>query len=232
MNIDISVMIELQKYWDAVTSSRAGIEKITTRIKADEKERSAAASGLAALGARIKELKTTIKQQELDLEDMSGRIKKLEDRKRGVQTERELKAIEKEIDVLKFDTSTLEEKTLALIDDLDRQQKDYAVMEKEVTSRDDTLKTARPTLDAEIARFEEIAKNNEASFNALSVKLSTAHRSKFLKIIGSRDGKAIAKVENEICGYCNRKIPASLAIDASKDDKIVNCTNCGKYIYR
>lgn len=225
-------MIELQKFWDAVMSSRAGIEKITSGIKAGEKDLAAAKTALNSLGDKIKELKTSIKQHELDLADMSARIKKLDERKRNVQTERELKALEKEIDVLKFDTATLEEKTLTLIDDLDQRQKDFTHMEKQVNEDEEKLKAARPALDKEISGYEDIIRNNESSFNDLSVKLSIAHRSKFLKIIGSRDGKAIAKVENEICGFCNRKVPASLAIDASKDDKVVNCTNCGKYIYR
>jgi uncharacterized protein len=232
MNNDIITMIELQKYWDAVMSSRTRIEKIMVGIKAGEKNLTTAKTALNSLGEKIKELKTSIKQHELDLTDMSNRIKKLDERKRNVQTERELKALEKEIDVLKFDIATLEEKTLALIDDLDQKQMNFEHMEKQVNADEDTLKAGRPTLEKEIFHHEDIIRNNESSFNEISVKLSIAHRSKFLKIIGSRDGKAIAKVEDEICGYCNRKIPASLAIDASKDDKVVNCTNCGKYIYR
>ena len=54
---------------------------------------------------------------------MTARIKKLENRKQSIQTERELKALEKEIEVLSFDSSTLEEKTLVLIDELDLKEK-------------------------------------------------------------------------------------------------------------
>jgi uncharacterized protein len=232
MNNDIITMIELQKYWDAVMSSRASIEKIMVGIKAGEKDLAAVKTALNSLGDKIKELKTSIKQHELDLTDMSNRIKKLDERKRNVQTERELKALEKEIDVLKFDIATLEEKTLSLIDDLDQKQKNFSNIEKQAHADEEKFETERPTMEKEIVGYEDIIRSNESSFNALSAKLSITHRSKFLKIIGSRDGKAIAKVEDEICGYCNRKIPASLAIDASKDDKVVNCTNCGKYIYR
>jgi uncharacterized protein len=232
MNNDITTMIELQKYWDAVMSARAVIDKIMTSLKSGEKLLAAKRTSLDALGSTIKELKTSLKQHELDLADMSGRIKKLEERKRIVQTERELKAIDKEIDVLKFDMTTLEDETLSLIDLLDQKQKDYTIMDKDVGMEEEKLIKEKPQWDAELARCEEIVKSNENTFNVLTPKLSTAHRSKFLKIIGSKDAKAIARVEGEICGFCNRKIPASLAIDASRDDKIVNCSNCGKYIYR
>lgn len=232
MNSNIIIMIELQKYWDAVTSSRSGIEKAMGVLKAIEKDLTAMKTSLNSLGGIIKERKTSLKQQELELADMAIRINKLGDRKRNIQTERELKAIDKEIEVLKFDTSSLEEKTIVLIDELDQKEKEYVQMEKEVLNHEEKFNSEKPAVVMEISRLDEIIKNNEASFNALTGKLSPAHRSKFVKIIGSRDGKAIAKVEGEICGFCNRKIPASLAIDASKDDKIVNCSNCGKYIYR
>jgi predicted nucleic acid-binding Zn-ribbon protein len=232
MNKDIMIMIELQKYWDVVMSSRAEIDKATNGLKAGEKELSAMKAKLSTLGARIKEMKTSLKQRELELSDMSSRIKKLEERKRNIQTERELKALEKEIEVLKFDSSSLEEKTLILIDELDLKEKDYALMDAEVKQHEEKLNSFKPAFEKEISRHQEIIKSNESSFNALSADLSPTSKSKFLKIITSREGKAIARVEGEICGYCNRKIPASLAIDASRDDKIVNCSNCGKYIYR
>jgi predicted nucleic acid-binding Zn-ribbon protein len=63
-------------------------------------------------------------------------------------------------------------------------------------------------------------------------QLPSMYKSKFVKMISSRDGKGVARVEGEICGSCNFKIPSFLAIEASKDDKVVNCTNCGKYIYK
>lgn len=232
MNNDIQIMIELQKFWDVVMSSRAMIEKATNALKAGEKEIAARRTKLGSLGAIVKELKTSLKQQELELADMAARINKLEDRKHNIQTERELKALDKEIEVLKFESSNLEEKTLELIDDLDLKEKEYAKMNAEVKQYEEKHNSEKPDFEIEISRHDETIKSNEALFNALIVKLSISHRSKFRKIIGSREGKAIARVEGEICGYCNRKIPASLAIDASKDDRIVNCTNCGKYIYR
>lgn len=232
MNSNISIMIELQKYWDIVMSSRAAIEKASGGLKAGEKELASLKTGLSSLGNTIKDMKTSLKQQELDLAEMAARIKKLENRKDTIHTERELKALEKEIEVLTFDSSSLEEKTLDFIDELDLKEKDFAGMDSRVKSQEEKLNAERPSVEKEISGHEEIINVNQVRFNDLVVKLSPAHRSKFQKIIGSKEGKAIAKVEGEICGYCNRKIPASLAIDASKDDKIVNCTNCGKYIYR
>ena len=76
MNNDIQIMIELQKFWDVVMSSRAMIEKATNGLKAGEKEIAARRTKLGSLGAIVKELKTSLKQQELELADMAARINK------------------------------------------------------------------------------------------------------------------------------------------------------------
>ncbi len=232
MNSNIKIMMELQLFWDRVVSARSAIEKINAIVKALEKELSVAKINFDTLNKKVKELKNSTKQEELSLSEMSIRIAKLEDRKKIIHTEKELHAVEKEIDVIRFDIGNLEEKTLSMIDDLDFKDKELSRLQGEVDEKvrivkEETLKTS-----SDIAKHEGIIKENSEKFDALLDQLSSLYKSKFIKMINSREGKAIARVEGEICGFCNFKIPSFLAIDASKDDKVVNCTNCGKYIYK
>jgi predicted nucleic acid-binding Zn-ribbon protein len=232
MNNDIKTMIELQGYWDKITASRAAIDKANGRLGVLEKDLNEIKKIYDAMSRTNKELKSSLKQHELDLADMETRIAKLEDRKRIIHTEKELHALEKEIDVIKFEIGNLEEKTLSLIDNLDRKEKEYKALEKTLEEKVGALDGEKPKTAVEKARHEDIIKVNTDKFNLLIEALTSTYRSKFLKMINARDGKGIARVEGEICGYCNFKIPAFLAIDASKDDKVVNCTNCHKFIYR
>jgi len=225
-------MIELQQYWDKIIASRSAIEKANGTIRILEKDLNEIKNGHASMVKINKELKSSLKQQELTLVEMSARIKKLEERKRIIHTEKELNALEKEIDVIKFDIGNLEEKTLSLIDDLDGKEKELGGIEQFLEEKGRRLEAEKPKTAVETARHEDIIKVNVDKFNHLIEALPLSYKSKFLKMINSRDGKGIANVEGEICGYCNFKIPAFLAIDASKDNKVVNCTNCGKFIYR
>lgn len=232
MNSTIKIMLELQLYWDKVTSSRAAIEKINTLNKAMEKEIDADRAAIEILAKRTKELKSAIKQNELTLSEMSGRTRKLEDRKKVIHTEKELHALEKEIDVITFESGALEEKTLSMIDDLDAMEKELSELSIRYDEKARHHDAEKENTSQVAAGHEEIIKINTEKFNALTDQVSSLYKSKFLKMIKSRDGKGIARVEGEICGFCNFKIPSFLAIDASKEDKVVNCTNCGKFIYR
>ncbi len=219
-------------YWDKALSARASIEKLQASVKAMEKDLAAAKSRFESMSKTAKELKNSIKLDELSLSEMSARIKKLEERKKIIQTEKELKALEKEIDVIGFETGNLEEKALAMIDELDAKERVLSGLQSEIDEKTGKLEDEKAKTSADVAARESIMKENNDRFDALIDQLSALYKSKFLKMINARDGKAIARVEGEICGFCNFKIPSFLAIDASKDDKVVNCTNCGKYIYK
>jgi len=232
MNSNIKVMVELQMYWDKALSARASIEKLQASVKAMEKDLAAAKSRFESMSKTAKELKNSIKLDELSLSEMSARITKLEERKKIIQTEKELKALEKEIDVIGFETGNLEEKALAMIDELDAKERVLSGLQSEIDEKTGKLEDEKAKTSADVAARESIMKENNDRFDALIDQLSALYKSKFLKMINARDGKAIARVEGEICGFCNFKIPSFLAIEASKDDKVVNCTNCGKYIYK
>ncbi len=232
MNSTIKTMIELQHYWDKVMSSRAAIEKITTLKKAMEKEIDADKAALVILNNKIKELKNALKQNELTLSEMSGRIAKLEDRKKVIHTEKELNALEKEMDVIKFESGNLEDKTLPMIDDCDAMEKELSALNLRVEENVRHQEAEKSKIAHDAAEHEEIINIYTEKFYDLAEQLSSLYKSKFIKMVNSRDGKGIARVEGEICGFCNFVIPSFLAIDASKEDKVVNCTNCGKFIYR
>jgi uncharacterized protein len=232
MNSNVKIMVELQQYWDRVISSRAAINKINSSVQALQKDLIAARALYETLNKKAKELKNATKLDELTLTEMSGKIAKLEDRKKIIQTEKELHALEKEIDVIRFDIGTLEDKTLSMIDDLDLKEKDLTRLKSELEEKEKDFEIEKGKTVSEVTVHEAIVKENTEKFEVLQVQLAAMYKAKFLKMIGAREGKGIARVEGEICGFCNFKIPSFLAIDASKDDKVVNCTNCGKYIYK
>lgn len=232
MNKDIEIMIKLQGYWDRVLSSRAQIEKAMVRVHSLEKELDAEKAAMAASEKKIKEMKSAVKQDELSLVEMSNRKLKLEERKTIIHTEKELQALEKEIDLITLDISALEDKTLGMIDDLDAMSRQGAAIGESIKEKERVFSEEKLVFEKETAGHKVTVRDNEEKFNAIVESLNPLYKSKFLKMIKSKDGTGIARVDGEICGNCNFKIPSHLAIDAGNREKVVICTNCGKYIYK
>lgn len=232
MNRDIAKMVELQGFWNAVLSARRSIEKAGEKTRTLDSDAESVRKRCAVSDTAIRELKNTIRQHELDLKEREGRVARLEERRREITTERELKALDKEVDVIRFDIGALEEKTIALMDDLEKREGERRVLEEERIRKEALVEKERPVAEAEIARHGEVARVNEERFAGAAEQLSASYRAKFVKMIQSKDGTGVARLDGEICGFCNFKVPAHLAIQAGRDDTVTTCTNCGKYIYR
>jgi len=173
-----------------------------------------------------------IKAHESEIKDMDKRISRLEAKRMIVKTERELNAVDKEIDMIRLDKGSIEEKTILLLDECEKTEGELAVLEEELRRRQFIAETERPVLESELARQKDIASSYQEKFRAGMEFLSPAVRPRFLKMIQSKGGKAIGQLEGETCGSCNFIIPAHLALEAGKDDAIVTCTNCGRFLYR
>lgn len=228
---DIRLMIELQEIWDIVLKSRSDYERGGKRIMDLEADIKNSEKEIQSHQNNIKELKSRIKQQEIELSERDEQIKKLEAKRNILKTGREVEALENELKKASSEKSSLEDLLLTLFDELEQKEKD---LEKEIREAGESKKTAHEDiikLGEKNSLLKNAAEENEKIFNDKAENLSPDVRMKFLKLVKSSTGRAIAPVEGEICTSCNFRIPAHLVAELLKSSRVVNCTNCGRYIY-
>jgi uncharacterized protein len=232
MNKDISIMIELQRYWSNVLNGKKEIERCKQSIqfwrdKVKEKEQE-----ISALELDIKNLRSIIKQKEIDIDEKGGRLRKLGEKKKIIKTEREMGAIESESLLISEEKGSIEEETLILMDELDEKNKSLKLSSVEIKEISAQADKDIANLNERIVRFELLIKENTKDFDDNISRLSPAVRLRFQKFTASVNGLALVKIDGQNCAGCNFQIPLHLIADASRDDKIVNCTNCGRFIYK
>ncbi len=232
MNSEISIMIELQALWDKVLGAREDAERSDRSIRhwegmIAEKERA-----LASLDEKVRNLKGVIKQKELELAEMDEKARRLGDRKEIIKTEREAAAVESELESVNAARGAIEEEAIGLMDELESTNALLETAKKELGETSKQAENDIAMLRRRVGEFEETMRENTGRFNARLPDLSAQVRSRFQRLISSGNGRAIAALSGDICGSCNTAIPLHIATDASKNDKIVSCTNCGRYIYR
>ncbi|MCU0821810.1 MAG: C4-type zinc ribbon domain-containing protein [Spirochaetes bacterium] len=233
MNKDIETMIELQRYWDGVLRALGEIEKAESSIKRYNKELEDTKRIFAGLEFDIKNIKMEIKQKEIDLAEKDDKGKKLENRRFSVKTEKELAAIDRELETINSERGSLEEKLIELFDRLEKKQSDRAAAENGLSEVSKRAGEQIKNLEERINNFRNSHAENKTGFDGLIGSLPPAVSSKFLRHTQSGNGKGIVSLQGqEICSGCNFKIPSHLAQEASKNEKLVNCTNCGRFIYR
>lgn len=231
MNKDIKLMIELQRYWDNILRGRNDIEKSEKSILHWKKQVDEKAKELSKLEEKIKETKVIIKQKEIELSENDEQIKKLNKRRDIVKNEKEMTAIDHEFANVKSVKDNLEGELINLFDFLGDKESEVVNRKTELNDIEKQSLKDIADLKERINHINSLIDENQQHFDESVNNLSPETKMRFLKLIKSQNGKAIAIIEREICGVCNFQIPFNLIQDVLKDNNIVNCTNCGRFLY-
>lgn len=232
MNTIIQPMIELQAIWDEVLKNRDSIDRNKKAIQFWKQKVSDCNNVYMLLENEIKKLKAYIKEHEIDLSQKDAHSKKLDERKLSVKTEKELLAIQHELDRINNERNTLEDDLLEKMDILGQKENECSIKKQEFDTVSVQSDKDIQMLNKEINELQKGIQKNEMQFEENLSSVTKEYQSKFRKLIQSKDGKAIVPLEDKNCGWCHFEIPVHLAIDISKGNSLISCTNCGKYLYK
>jgi uncharacterized protein len=232
MNDDITLMIDLQRHWDAVLRCRDDIVKNERSIAHWKGQMQEMGRVLAVAEADLKNLKNSIKLREVDLKEIDQRVSSLSQRRKIVKTERELEATDAESGRAVEERSQLEENILASMEKCDADELHLRGLREEFAESEKQALSDIAMLEERISRFQGTLQENERVFKEKLSGLTPQVRTRFQKLTTSESGKGIVRIEGDICEGCHFSVPPHLAQEAARNDRVVICTNCGRYLYR
>ncbi len=228
---DISLMLELQHFWKQVMADEAEINRSKKSISTWENHLKSDKDNLQKKESEYKSLQKKLREKEAALADIESRLKKTEERKDFLKSTREIETNESEIIRLENEKDLIEHEVLELM------EKSEAFESKVNLLREKFEESAKQTaldissLNSKIEKLNDEILKNKNNFNKLSENLSPKVKSRFLKLIESKDGIAITRLNGEICSHCNFQIPSFIATSVLKNASVEICTNCGRFIY-
>jgi len=231
MNNEINTMIELQHYWDIVMQNESEIERYKKSLQIWEKRLLDLKNTLTKKEESLRNKRLLTKQSELKLEETDAKINRLEQRKNIIKSEKELEALNNELKILKEEKDSLESTILDMMDKIENSADEITGLIIELDETNIQTDSDIRSLKLKIENCLSEAEQNKIKFNELLNNLSSPIKTKFSKLINSKDGIAIAKLNGEICSHCNFQIPSSIAVSTVKRESLNTCTNCGRFIY-
>jgi len=232
MNKDILVMIELQRHWDKLLSAKQEIDRAGNAITYWKNRLAEKARTSEELAESIRKLKSYIRDHEVDLNAKEQQIAKLESRKLAVKTEKELNAVEHELETLVQEKNRLEEELINRMDELSGKEESLASLKREIEQMQMQSEKDIASLKAVIEEQERSASQTESAFDREMEGLTREYQSKFKKLAGTKDGRALVPLDGATCSGCHFEVPIQIALEVAKNEKIFNCTNCGRFIYK
>ena len=191
-----------------------------------------ASEGAVTLEAgRLSDIQQAYRVQEADAKVIQTRIVKSEEKLRSVKTNKEYQSSLKEIDDLKRSLSTVEDRMIEHLDEMDQ-------VTASIATKKDEVKLLYQEIEEEKEQIRQSSFSAQEQLDRLNDK-----RTKIIAVIEpdllktyetvkqNSGGVAIAVVKNAVCLGCHVNLPPQMFHDLLHFDKLLVCPHCERLIY-
>jgi len=231
LNEDVRKLLKVQELDKEVVRLAEEIEKMQKKVEEKEAEVRMQKDNIEALHKEIGELLEDKKFKDELLNESVENLKKLEKKAKSVTTEKQLNAINTEIEISRTNQDILEEKLLSIMGTIEEKEK--AVKEMETS-----LDTAQRELDALKKATTENINQINGDINEIEERKKILYKDIDAKIIKRYEelnrwtkGTSVVPVRQGACYGCFMKITPQTLATVKETDEVVFCPNCGRILY-
>lgn len=228
---EIDSMLKLQGIHTKIVRAHENAAKARKDILEFNREIESNKKSMQSLEDSLKKIKADIKSLEIENEELNLKIKDLETKRLSAANEKQLTAFDNELEQLKNKNSEIEESLFEDFESQENLEKDIASKNELFGSKEKDLLENIKTFEERVVRLEEAAVNYKNEFEQAEQELPPQIKSRFVRVLQSKDNIGIVKMENGICSNCRNSIPSGDVNLILEGKSLYNCQNCGKYIY-
>ncbi|MBI1798093.1 MAG: hypothetical protein HYR73_00210 [Candidatus Eisenbacteria bacterium] len=187
-------------------------------------------AALDQLRARIAQTQKSRRAIEKDIESLAGEERKFQSQLPAIKKNEEYTALLHEIATVRQKRSDLETEVLMSMEAEESAAHDLPKLEKAAAQaeRDGTERLARYAA-AESADREQLTALHAGRGGHVEA-LPPATRSRYERVYGSREGRAVVGVVKGACGGCFRALPPQTLQEARRRDRVLSCEGCGRLV--
>ncbi len=217
------------------------IFRVREELKRLPREREQRREGVAAIEARkaalegaIFERRTRIREIEDESTRKRQRMRKAEGEANSSRGDMALMAaFQHEIKTLKRDIGGLEEEGLELVEQVEGFEGELATVSAQLEQAQKDFAELSDNVDAEMRVAE--AKLNELETERAR-RLSDDVKDEVLglydRLLGAREGLALAELDGRICQACFMEVPTNCYVKVARGIDIVQCPSCDRILYQ
>ena len=199
-----------------VNNAKAKIEKITR----DKKE-------------SLKELRLKIKRKEIDVKEINTKIEKHQNELYGgkISDIKELKQLQKVIELLKKDRDKIEEGLLVLMDEEDDFKIDLSEAEKELAKLDEQLQRRQKEVNQQDKEIKKIIEEKQKNRTEIVHKINDRELiNRYNMLWREKEGEVVVEIDGSTCSGCNLSLPSDIIYHLQRDDMLITCPNCNRIL--
>lgn len=221
------------------------LQELDDRISGDKKALEEGAGRLAAAAARFKTFEDKLSALKAERESMTSRHRELEariadltvkkknneSRQMSVKTDQEYNALMKEAEFLSASLGQAEDEALELLDRMEKNELDIAGQSALVSEEAEVYARVSSSTEAAMEtgrnRLKQLADERQATLAALP----SLQARQYEDLLKRKSGRAVTASAAGMCLACRLSFPPQIFNELQRNEKIINCPNCGRIIY-
>lgn len=224
-------LVKLQALDTEIYSLRSEKDSKPQQIKELEGAFEEKKNNLAEVEKKSLDLQKLRKENELGLAAKEENAKKLQTQLYSLKTNKEYQAMLQQINEAKADSSVIEDKILEVLEQADKikieiEQEKQKLKEEEKKFHDETK-----NIEDRIKVIDERLSQLDAQRKQVMPEIDRKILAQYERILLSRDGLAIVKVQNDSCQGCNMFVPPQVINLIKMYERIVTCEICNRILY-
>jgi len=188
-------------------------------------------TAVAELTAQREGLEKQRSEMDAQLEIDGGRMRDNRMRMSRVKTDRELLALQREIDLGKEAKQQLEEELLTVMDSLEKIGAQLAQEEEALAELEGEVQAKIEVPRTEASELSEGLDEEKAKREALAKGIDGELRGKYEMIFNRRDGTAVVEAVKGICTGCRMSLPPQLFNELQRYKEVRQCPSCHRIIF-
>jgi predicted nucleic acid-binding Zn-ribbon protein len=226
-------LVELQGIDDALRDLREARTRLTSITKENAESLVVFDKMLSIVGDRIAETQTFCREKEDEIREAESNLSRSRQRMNSIQSQKELTALNKELDAARKASQSRAEELGKLQEQLRGVEVDHARRTEERNKLVGDMRAIEQHLTDEIAKKEASLDELQARRKALIGTLPRDLMSKYERISKGRNGVAVIPISTETCTGCNMAVPPQVFIRLMRTETLEACANCSRLlVYR
>ena len=223
-------LYQLQEVDLELESNERALKQVTSQLGESQAVAGAKAK-LTLESQHLEELKRQQQPVEWEIDDLDAKIVKVEEELYSgrIKNPKELTSLQQEVDELKTRRDQIEDKALAIIEQVEVATTSAATINSELKRLETEWRSQQQQLSEEMKQLKAILSELNQKRQLLSAQIDP-QAIDFYSGLRRQKGIAVAKVEQGTCCGCRILLPTA-ELQRARTGDLVQCGSCGRILF-
>jgi hypothetical protein len=182
---------------------------------------------------KLKELQSKIKRKEMDARSITTKVEKHQDELYGGKTNdiKELKQLQKAIELLIEDRDDIEEDLLVLMDKEDEIKANLKKADEELSRVNYRLQQEKEEVNKLEKEIEKRIEEKQEKRKEVAGRITNSDLQKRYNMLwDEKEGQVVVEIDGPTCSGCNLSLPSDIIYHLQRDDMLITCPNCNRIL--